>query len=70
MKRQLPLQSDEVPLIDADLSAKRRQAAQLTSANQALQEQMEQRIRELDYHLSIELKDVAGTYPDEVSLLG
>jgi hypothetical protein len=31
---------------------------------------MQDRIKELDYRVSLELKDIAGTYPDEVSLLG
>ena len=70
VKKQINLECNIHPLIDEDLLRKRReQEAQAQAANLRLSEEVHQEVAKLDLKIHNELKEVAGTYPDEVSLL-
>ena len=70
VKKQINLECNIHPLIDEDLlRIRREQEAQVQAANLKLSEEVYEEISRLDLRIHNELKEIAGTYPDEVSLL-
>ena len=70
VKKQINLECNIHPLIDEDLlRIRREQEAEAKAANLKLSEEVHQEVARLDMTIHNELKDIAGTFPDEVSLL-
>ena len=70
VKKQINLECNIHPLIDEDLlRIRREQESQAQAANLKLSEEVHRDIAALNMKIHNELKEVAGTYPDEVSLL-
>jgi len=73
VKKTINLECNIHPLIDEDLLARQRaHEKEAKEANLKLAQEVRDEIASLDYKISVQLKDVAGTsssYPEEVTLL-
>lgn len=69
-KKQINLECNTLPLIDEDLlRVRREQELELEQANERLSLEVRQEILQTDMRMLTELKEIAGAYKDEVSLL-
>ena len=70
IKKQINLECNTLPLIDEDLMRMRREQEQeLLEANERLSLEVRQEILATDLQMLTEIKEIAGNYKDEVTLL-
>jgi len=70
IKKQINLECNTLPLIDEDLLRVRREnERELAEANERLSLEVRQEILNTDLQMMTQLKEIAGTYKDEVTLL-
>ena len=69
-KKTLNLECNTLPLIDEDLlRVRREQEHQLEEANERLSRDVHEEILQTDFQMDTQLKEIAGIYKDEVTLL-
>lgn len=70
IKKTINLECNMLPLIDEDLlRVRREQEQELKEANDRLSLEVRSEILKTDLEMATELKEIAGGYKDEVSLL-
>ena len=70
IKKQINLECNLLPLIDEDLlRVRREQEQELAEANERMSLEVRQEILMTDLRMDTELKEIAGVYKDEVTLL-
>ena len=70
IKKQINLECNTLPLIDEDLlRVRREQEQELNDANERLTLEVREEILKTDLQMDTQLREIAGVYKDEVTLL-
>ena len=70
IKKTINLECNTLPLIDEDLlRVRRQQEQQLAEANERMCLEVREEILKTDLQMDTQMKEIAGAYKDEVSLL-